>query len=213
MNMDDINPVKMTISLTAKIRIKWHDNRLVFLNLGNGRNNFLPPVYTTRIWNPFQDWVIENSVFKDFQVDLRVPIKVIPQIGNDFNIIHANERFEYNGSNNLLVIEETVQLTYKCKFDLRRFPFDQQICPLGFKMYHRPTTTFKFQSPAPVLYNGSRFLDQFDLEKMDSGLSQTERYTTYTVKISFRRVPSMQLQKTFFPIFLMGILGYSTLFC
>ena len=47
---------------------------------------------------------------------------------------------------------------------------------------------------------------------MDFRLSHTEKYTMYTLEITFLRVPSMQIQKTFLPVLLMEIVGYSTLF-
>ena len=105
-----------------------------------------------------------------------------------------------------------MQLTYNCHFDLYRFPFDHQTCALDFKLLHRPITNFTFVEGEPVLYKGSNIFDQFSLDAMGHKLNREKKYTMYTLVVSFKRVPAMQLQKTFLPILFMGVLGYSTLF-
>ena len=211
-SVDSINTVEMSISLTAEIQIKWNDQRLRFFNLHSNHENFLPKTHADQIWNPFEGWIIENAVIGGVKYDHRVRTKVIPTIEQDFDPIYVYEGNEYNGSYNFLEISQAMKLTYNCHFDLYKFPFDKQSCPLDFKLFHRPTTNLTFVADGPILYNGSNIINQFRLDPMNRGINQRNTYTMYTLMVSFKRAPSMQLQKTFLPIFLMGILGYSTLF-
>ena len=201
----------MSISLTYDISIKWNDNRLAFANLFLDRENFLSRKDEGSIWNPFQHMLVKNADLGNINIDPRVYIKLIPSTPNDLNPEHAYEKLEYSGSKNFLKMGATSQLTYTCNFDLWKFPFDQQSCPLDFKVYHSQGTNFRFKN-GTISYNGPSYVDQFKLQPIDFRLNQTKKYTVYAVQLSFKRIPLNQLQKTYLPIFLMGILGYSTLF-
>ena len=143
----------MSISLTVDVHLKWHDKRLVFFNLFNNHDEVLPNEEANRIWRPRDDIIIENLVIGEDKFATEIPrTKIIADIPEELNPRHAYESNVYNGSYNLLEDGLTMKLTLNCKFNLYRFPFDNQTCPVETKLLHRTTTNFSFVQNAPVLY-------------------------------------------------------------
>jgi hypothetical protein len=73
-------------------------------------------------------------------------------------------------------------------------------------------TKLTFLTEEAVVYQGTTTIDQFKIGLMSSNISNEADITRVTLIIPFNRIPSNQLLKTFIPTFLLGLLGYSTIF-
>ena len=63
-----------------------------------------------------------------------------------------------------------------------------------------------------IIYNGEETIDQFNIGPMTANTLNDEQQTRFIFSIQMDRLYNDQIINTFFPTFLMWILGYSTLF-
>jgi len=168
-----------------------------------------------KIWLPLHGMILENAIIGHIQHDDPKSIQATPQNDPDFPDDYPYFPYEnvvYAGSDTLLEVNQRMKIKYNCPFEVRQFPFDDQKCELSFKMDHPKHTNISFVGDDHVLYYGSLTVSQFTIRPMTSNTADTKKFTRFVLVIPFSRNPSNQLLKTFIPTFLLGLLGYSTIF-
>jgi hypothetical protein len=212
MKIDLINTLDKTVTITVNVNVEWYDKRLKFSNLIMGRENSVPDKATKTIWLPLHGLILENAIIGEIKYDKLKSIHVTPQLPIPISPDFAYENVLYDGSNTLIEVNQRMKIKFDCPFEVRRFPFDDQKCELFFKMDSHKQSNVVFIRDDHVVYNGRLTVDQFIIRPMTSYTSNTDNSTRFVLVIPFRRNPSNQLLKTFLPTFLLGLLGYSTIF-
>lgn len=211
-NVDSIDMINMIVILTIEIRMKWHDERLAFYDPFMNRENMVHYAKATQIWTPLDDLIIENAIIGEITYDKHKKVQVYPNIPEDTDSALPNENRIYNGTYNFLAVSQRMKVKFNCKFDVYKFPFDEQQCHLVFKMNRYKYTKLKFVEDASIVYNGPAILDQFEIGMMTSKLNNTQQHTKYILTIPLNRIFTHQLLQTFIPTFILSLLGYSTIF-
>ena len=211
-SIDFIDTVKMLVTITIEIHIKWHDERLSFVNIFKDRENFASDAKIAKIWLPLDNLIIDNSIIGETKYD-KVRVQIHPSASQNA-IDSAYESQIYNGSHNPLSVSQRMKVKYNCKFDIYKFPFDEEICFLVFKInqYKKTKLMFVEEGPTSVVYTGPSIVDQFAIGLMVSEINNTKQYTKLTLHIPFKRIFTHQLLQTFFPTFVLWLLGYATIF-
>ena len=212
MNIESIDTLDMTVVITANVVFKWYDKRLKFLNLFIGRENIVSDHASNKIWLPLHQLILENAIIGGTKYDDHISILASPKSQQSVSPEFSYENVVYDGSNTLLEVNQRMKIKFNCPFEVRQFPFDDQKCKLIFKLHRPKHNNLTFTGDDHVTYNGPSTVDQFTIRPMTSNTSNTEHFTRFVLVIPFSRNPSNQLLKTFIPTFLLGLLGYSTIF-
>ena len=210
-SVDSINTVDMKVALTLSLEIKWHDSRLRYFNLNSDDENVVPATQARKIWSPYAIMMMENVLLDTFELGHRHGMKILPNSSDITEVTTAYENRVFNGSYNFLEMSTRAQLVYQCKFDVQKFPFDRQTCPLSFEFENVPGTKFSVVDNG-LLNKGETDLDQFEVKSMKNKIITEKDSTTYTLLVLFDRVPSYQILKTLFPTLLVACLGYCKFF-
>ena len=210
-SVDSINTVDMKVALTLSLQIKWHDRRLRYFNLNPEDENIVPATQASTIWSPYAIMTMENVRMDKFDFDDRIYMKILPNSSDITDVTVAYENRVFNGGYNFLEMSVISQLVYHCKLDVQKFPFDRQICPLSLGFKNERGTKFSIVDNG-LVNKGETDLHQFSVKSMQNRIIITKQSTTYTVLVSFERIPSYQILKTLFPTLLVACLGYCTFF-
>jgi hypothetical protein len=211
-NIDFINTIDMKVGITAGINIKWRDGRLEYFNPVMSHANVVPAGKIKDIWLPSQHLIIENAILGQIEYDNHQHVTLHPKKSCDcIKLDLSRENRVFNGFNGLLEVYQRMKVTYKCIFDVYKFPFDEQKCNLVFKLEQSRANKVNFVMDGLVMYQGSQTIDQFRIGVMSTSMNNTQGSTKFILTIPFYRVSTNQLVKTFLPTFLLCFLGYATL--
>ena len=129
----DIDQISMTFRGDVGLRLQWRDPRLTFKDLGS-EDRFLNRHWMDQIWIPeliFSNMIGSNLISRDDAVVVKI-LKQGEYINND--ITDLNEGTLFHGSENDLQLDAYYENTFKCLFELKRFPFDTQNCSINLKI-------------------------------------------------------------------------------
>jgi hypothetical protein len=177
-----------------------------------GRQNSVPDEVARKIWLPLHELILENAIIGEVKHDDNKLIYATPQLAQHTSPNVSYEDVLYDGSKTELEVNQRMKIKYNCPFEVRQFPFDKQKCKLFFEIDRRKHAYLTFIGDDHVSYNGPLSVDQFTIRSMTSNTTNNENSTRFVLIIPFSRNPSNQLLKTFIPTFLLGLLGYSTIF-
>ena len=212
-NIDSIDTVNMILSLTMKITLRWYDSRLIFSNLVSNADNLIPNEKHLLLWSPLRDMVQENAVIgtvrqsKSYQmcIQARRPKQSIASSDPMENRV-------FDGSHNPLSLTQRVKIKYDCTFDVKRFPFDEQLCSIIMKINQHPNKRINFMDNKNVEYSGEKIISQFSIGTISSKVVNSNKSSNFTITIPMTRISTNQLLNTFFPTCILWLFGYSTLF-
>ena len=210
--LDKIDTVSNTITITTEISIRWNDKRLAFLNPLINQPNMVSDAERQKIWLPSGNLILLNAIIGKIDYDPYQIVQVIPKIPEMIDWESSYENRRYNGSYNLLGLSQKIKAKYNCRFDVYKFPFDDQKCSLGFRIPRHKGSNLRIIEEVPAEYIGPDIVDQFKIGPVKGKVESTETYAGYTMEISSKRIFTQQLLKTFIPSFIFWMLGYSTLF-
>ena len=207
--IDEIDTLRMKVSLTIRIYMEWNDTRLTYLHLNENSRQMIRVVTAKKLWIPLNEIVYENAsdIMHAGDLELAVTRKSTP-IAPDYG--NAMEAEGFNGSMNPLDLKQTLKTTYKCNFNIWTFPFDYTVCNFTLRFWRDPMISRRFKDDSPVLlYEGNEYIDQFFIDGVSKYPSQGERFI---FSISIQRTYVHSLLITFFPTAMLGLLSYSTIF-
>ena len=211
-SIDRIDTINMLVVITIRLNFRWNDPSLRFFNLQQGHDNVISSDEANKIWTPSNSLIIENEIVGKTEYGNRKEVKVKAQMLQKNNPRFSYENQVHNGSHNYLQSSQRIQVSYHCKFDVYRFPFDWQKCDLLFKFNGYKKNKVTLREFAPSAYDGPEKIDQFTIRNITCEITCTENFSRLTLSIPFYRIPFNQLLKTFVPILLLCLLVYSTLF-
>ena len=210
-NIDSIDTVNMLLDVTMEVTFEWYDKVLMFSNLIPDTNNFIPNEKRELLWNPLRDMVLKNAIIGELQTEKNFDMSVSAKMAEKSNVSNPIENRLFNGSNNPISLTIRMKTKFSCTFNVRKFPFDDQQCPLIMKIYQRRHYKIRFIDNG-ISYTGETTIDQFSIGKFHSNITYSNESTKYTIIISMSRIPTNQFLNTFFPTVILWLFGFSTLF-
>jgi len=121
-------------SLKFYVKLKWRDDRLLFLNVHEDHlKNSLPYALVRAVWSPLL--MFSNHIEKDLHKQIlsrdgitneMFIVKEGPGMESDLSFIDEGKVYGPEEASLLLVTEHF--LKFSCNFDLNVFPFDKQTC-------------------------------------------------------------------------------------
>ena len=209
-NIDSIDTVNMVLSLTMKITLTWYDRILAFSNLMPDTYHVIPNEKMSLLWHPLRDIVQENAIIGEIEYD-KQEMRVYGNITEMSDFTNPRENRRFNGSCNPLSLTLRMKIKYNCEFDVRRFPFDGQRCPLIMRINQRRSKKLRFIDEGNTIYSGKKIIDQFSIEKIYRKATYSNKSTEFKVIIQMGRIPTNQMLTAFFPTVILWMFGYSTL--
>ena len=138
-SIQSIDELAMTFTSEVAIFLSWRDGRITFRNLAQEKN-VLSKVSYDQIWLPPLYFSIE--------------VAIITHGKPTYNrISELNEANVYEGKENDLELESWNELTFKCNFELWRYPFDVQHCSIDVKI-QTEFRNYTILNPEEVTYTG-----------------------------------------------------------
>lgn len=211
-NIDSIDTVNMIVGLTIEISMKWLDERLTFSNPTMNRDNILSAVTGRQLWLPLDRLIHENAIIGEVKSGNVKRIQLLPAIQADWNADFPIENRLFSGSHNPLVVSRRMKIKYNCIFDVKKFPFDDDLCHFVMGIQQHKNTAISFVKDGNILYNGAAIVDQFSIGSIHIRINNTNRHAEFSFAIPMIRIFTNQLLTTFLPTFLLWLFGYSTLF-
>ena len=129
----NIDQISMNFRGDIKLKLQWRDSRIKFKDL-RSEGTFLTKHWMDRIWLP--PLILSNTVGNmPILRDESIVVKIIKQ-GTHFhnNNIDVHEGMLFQGSENDIQLDGQYETTFKCLFELQRFPFDTQNCTINLKI-------------------------------------------------------------------------------
>ena len=108
--------------------------------------------------------------------------------------------------------QEKMKLKYHCVFNVKKFPFDDQICRSIFKINQLKPNSLIFVHDRFTSYKGLPVIDQFSVGNVSSKIVTDKDSTKYIIILPLTRISTSSLLNTFIPTVGLWLFGYSTLF-
>ncbi|XP_053633497.2 uncharacterized protein [Cherax quadricarinatus] len=210
-----VDVVNNHITAWLQLNTQWRDGRVLLSQLSEtSLDNILPE---ETVWSP--RYSLTNAVFHD-----RVSYA---QHRNSFLVTFASrvtrgkvdcidgyEGYVYNGSTDaILERQENFMAACICDFDLTNFPFDVHECHINISIINRGTFHSTFEPQSIWIKSEPSTLTLFQASELRY-VYQRENGSIST--ISFRVLLSRQfgayLLTTFLPCWILGIIGFTTLY-
>ena len=209
----DVRELAMDYKVRIKATLTWTDHRLTFKNLrSNPTENLLGMKEVDKIWTP--EVVIRNSLdrtrimaAKDKVWSLHVERKGKP-IPNSYKEI--DEDYLYPGSENTFHLIKFTKATLQCKFNLRMYPFDIQMCPIliAVPAHFNHQFDLKLVKPPKVVDESLLQYEFLNLEHTKTNIS----VEIIEIRLKLRRIFGYHLTSTYIPTLCLMIIAQLTLF-
>ena len=210
-SIDSIDTVNMVVSVTMELKFKWYDKRLTFSNPEIHKRNLISNQETDSIWTPLRDIIHENAIIGEVLLDNNFAVQINASYAEDLNPKHAIENRLFNGSSNYLIGTQRMKAKYNCKFEAKKFPFDEHNCSIILRIDHRKDKKIHFLKDGEILYEGENVVGQFLIGLRTTEILNTNESTKNIVTIHMVRLYANQITITFVPTLVLWLFGYTTL--
>ncbi|XP_068242769.1 ligand-gated ion channel 50-like [Palaemon carinicauda] len=190
-----------TLQVSLRIFVLWNDSRLTFKNLlDEGKVNYLGQHLST-LWIPLLVIQNEENLAGTAKANkqLYVMRKGLP--------VRTGQDYIYTGSENSVLLIQKQSYYISCKFNMRAFPFDVQDCWINITIGNSASDSMRLSAN---LYHVIRDLKMNEYDVLDCNLTVSK--STMHVWVRLRRFPEYHILSSYFPVFLLHLLGYGTLF-
>ena len=151
-SIQSIDELAMTFTSEVAIYLRWRDERITFYNLAQSEN-ILSKDWQDQIWLPSL-YFSNTKDNKDILSGNSIQVVIIPHGQPTFNkISELNEANIFKGKENDLELESWNELTFKCNFELWRYPFDVQHCSVDIKI-QAELRNYTSLNPIELTYTG-----------------------------------------------------------
>ena len=218
----DIKELEMKYKIFLKVEMRWYDSRILFRNLkSKSKNNQLSFEEIKKIWTPalcFSNselkYVIAGQRHDDDVKDFTGKgYVVIDRTGNSqINTLEElDEDYVYPGNENPLIMENWIYVVLDCKFELKMYPFDNQVCSIDLVIPASYNSEFVMQWIEPPQMENLDLMEyevfgNLEYNNTDSPLNDIIVY------IKLRRRLSFHIFNTYIPSFCLLIIAVFTLF-
>ena len=131
----DINEPDYSIAIQFEIMLKWNENRATYNNLKETDGlNALTQENIDKLWLP--EVIYENTDDKEStrlgeigagEWKTSIVVRREEENGVMSGLESVDETEVFNGSRNILVMNQTYTHTFQCNYQLSRYPFDTQV--------------------------------------------------------------------------------------
>ena len=129
-SISKIDELNMSFDARTDIKLKWVDRRINFISLSK-TGNFLNKLSQDQIWLPP---LYYSNTKEDASINV-VHVEILRQSEPENNdISELNEGWLFKGAENELQLVAKDELTFRCSFNLSRFPFDVQECSIDIRI-------------------------------------------------------------------------------
>ena len=152
-NVDKVQELESDYRISFWLMVSWHDSRLSYQNLREDeRQNILTSEEAESVWTPqlhFPNSYGKNPVglqSNNAQIFVR---KNAEMKGSVTSTKERDEGIHYQGKDHFINLFQRFQFHHHCTFNLRLYPFDQQVCPLTVitsKTYFQMANTYNHVS-------------------------------------------------------------------
>ena len=181
-----------------------------FLNLRDDiYQNLVPDDEASQMWIP--EIGFYNAKTGKLSADEHEAVMLRRDSNPDrFDPSRAREDYVYQGYKNSIMYLRRFYAEYHCTFNLRFFPFDEQICKMEFKA-RTVTRQYLELLPGRLLYKGPEILVEFVVSNvtMQMGRQNVTR-SEIQIIINLARQYTYHLSQSFFQSWLLGFLAYLT---
>ena len=157
MVIQDIQEVAQFIEVKLKISLQWMDARVLYYNIKpDEKMNSLTLDEQLDLWTPT---ITKNQLRT---VNDKNTFGSIRREGNGSMIEkEVNEDIEvYTGSENFITISRVYSIKYFCEYDMRWYPFDQQICTIDMVL-DGVLDNYAQLVPGQLKFSGAKELTQY----------------------------------------------------
>ena len=211
-SIDSIDTINMIVTLTMELKFKWFDKRLTYSNPDINKTNLISNKLSEKIWTPLRDITHENAIIGEVTYDGDFIVQIHAIYPGDPEPKNPIENRLFNGSINDLIGTQRLKAKYNCKFDLKKFPFDEHSCFVILRLEQRDDKRIHFVNDEKILYDGENIVGQYLIGKMSAEVRNMNGSTRNIVAIHMMRLYANQITVTFVPTLVLWLFGYSTLF-
>ena len=200
----------MMIAVMMRLNITWRDRRVDYLNLREDiYQNLIPDDESAGMWIPEIGFYNAKTGKLEWDDHYAMMVRRDSQ-AEPFALSRNREDYVYQGYKNSLMHLRRFYAEYHCTFNLRFFPFDEQVCKMEFKA-RTVTKQYLQLMPGKLKYRGPKVLVEFVVTNVTMGFGR-DNVTRSEIRIVIRlaRQYTYHLTQSFFQSFLMGLLAYLT---
>ena len=146
-----IDELAMTFTSEVALILRWRDERVTFINLGEGK--MLSEDWHDQIWLPplyFSNTKKNKQVLSGNYIGVTIIPHGQPLLNK---ISELNEANIFKGEENDLELSSWNELTFKCNFELWRYPFDVQKCSVEVSIPSE-LRNYTLLNPIEFIYTG-----------------------------------------------------------
>ncbi|XP_064096065.1 uncharacterized protein LOC135207965 [Macrobrachium nipponense] len=205
----EFDVAKFRFTTEAIIKLAWYDERLTFLNLQKTlwKNKVSEP-----IWTPPIEFLGHGRTSCATKEENEI-ITIKKQSDGRTDSKKVYEDLMYSGRENALQLTRKVTITSNCLFKLFAFPFDEQHCSVIMKLSYPPEYVMQFNiSDEGLQFMGERNLLQYYLKEEHMKNQSIDEYSSVHVRLVFSNLTTYFLTSTYFPTFILLIIGYMSFF-
>ena len=212
LSVNEINEMEMKFTCKLELTVKWKDWRITFNHL-KAEDNVLSHEKAQSLWIP--DLLFYNSADSDQDdIDLRSgknqQISIMRESeGEWLDISNVMEEKVYKGRENSIVFNAFYVNQFQCDYNLRKYPFDTQICTIDLKVT-RGTKGYLTIVPGMCDYIGPQAFSQYRIENIE--LTSTFNETGLTCKFHLKRQSYHHVYMTFIPTLCILIMSLASLY-
>ena len=151
-SIETIDELAMTFMSEVLIFLRWRDQRITFSSLAE-RKKVLSKFWRDQIWLPplyFSNTKGNQQILSGSPIEVAIVPHGQPSL-NDISELHEKNTFK--GEENDLELRSSNALTFKCNFELWRYPFDVQQCSVDVKIPYE-LRNYTLLNPIEVTYEG-----------------------------------------------------------
>ena len=143
-----------------RLNVTWNDRRVDFLNLRDDiYQNLVPDDESSQMWIPEIGFYNAKTGQLDRDEYFALMVRR-DSVAEKFDLDRNREDYVYEGYKNSLMYLRRVMAEYHCTFNLRFFPFDDQVCKMEFKS-RTVTKNYLTLLPGILKYKGPEVLVEF----------------------------------------------------
>jgi hypothetical protein len=191
----NIRELDFVFSASFKMALIWSDYRLLYSNLHYGELNIVGDKKTI-IWSPILTFINTEGNLQtniDSNTEFIIERKGQPRRNS---LEDLDENLVFDGKDNPLNMKRYYSMEFGCVFDLKLFPFDDQLCliQLGTRFDQTKYVSISFGN---VTYKDDLTIPQFQFKGLE--IIQTGSEKEIIVLVKMKRIMYYHLATTYLP--------------
>ena len=189
------------MSFSAKFNLiaEWFDSRLTWNNLNDDKFLNIPDQeIIDKLWVPV---ITFDNTENKYETPMDKKARLLVEKKGNYTLAPINQAEEiayYKGSQNNLQYSRDFFLRFQCRFELRKFPFDKQMCTIILK---KPSKEDKFINYVPknINYTGPLGMAEFVITKYELIGKTEDNEGDVQVRLFMKRRISKHIMSTYLP--------------